>query len=107
MLCSVLFARNKWLKVGGFIFPSYAELFIAPIIYPATKWRLDLWGKVKEKYGVDMSCMEPFGRKCIMNQEIVVNCVSGEDMLAHPVWFAELDLQVAAKRGTSGNPWQF
>ncbi|XP_078524599.1 protein arginine N-methyltransferase 6 [Lissotriton helveticus] len=97
MLCSVIFARNKWLKEGGIILPSYAELFIAPIIDPTTEWRLDFWGKVKEKYGVDMSCMEPFARKCIMNQEIAVNCVSGEDVLAHPVRFAELDLQVATK----------
>ncbi|XP_029474619.1 protein arginine N-methyltransferase 6 [Rhinatrema bivittatum] len=92
MLSSVLAARDRWLKPGGLILPSCAELFIAPISDPATDWRLDFWGQVKDQYGVDMSCMAAFARKCIMTEEMVVQPLSGEDVLAHPTRFAQFDL---------------
>ncbi|XP_006014554.1 protein arginine N-methyltransferase 6 [Latimeria chalumnae] len=95
MLTSVIFARDHWLnKPGGLILPSLAELFIAPVTDPEVDNRLEFWSKVKDQYGVDMSCMAKFAKKCIMNNEIVVNCVSGEDVLSHPVRFAALDLNL-------------
>ncbi|XP_060949934.1 protein arginine N-methyltransferase 6 [Limanda limanda] len=92
MLNSVLFARDKWLKPGGLILPNRAELFIAPINDPVVEDRLNFWYTVEEQYGVDMSCMSSFAQRCIMNSEITMNTVSGQDVLSHPARFAELDL---------------
>ncbi|XP_007885482.1 protein arginine N-methyltransferase 6 [Callorhinchus milii] len=98
MLRSVLRARDKWLKPGGLILPSVAELYIAPVTDPVLAERLGFWHRVKERYGVDMSCMASFARRCLMNQEIGVIAVSGEDVLAHPVRFARLDLRTATEQ---------
>lgn len=92
MLNSVLYARDKWLKPGGLILPSRAELYIAPIMDPVAEDRLHFWYTVKDQYGVDMSCMSDFARGCIMNSDITVNTVTVEDVLSHPARFAELDL---------------
>ncbi|KAJ8010462.1 hypothetical protein DPEC_G00075340 [Dallia pectoralis] len=92
MLNSVLFARDKWLKPGGLILPSKAELYIAPINDLVAEDRLSFWDTVKGQYGVDMSCMSDFARKCIMNNDITVNLVTVEDVLSHQCKFAELDL---------------
>ncbi|XP_039982718.1 protein arginine N-methyltransferase 6 [Xiphias gladius] len=92
MLNSVLHARDRWLKPGGLILPSKAELYIAPVSDPVVQDRLRFWGTVKDQYGVDMSCMSDFARSCIMNSDITVNSVSVEDVLSHPARFAELDL---------------
>uniref|UniRef100_A0A3Q3JZC6 Protein arginine N-methyltransferase 6 n=1 Tax=Monopterus albus TaxID=43700 RepID=A0A3Q3JZC6_MONAL len=92
MLNSVLYARDKWLKAGGLILPSKAELYIAPISDPVVQDRLYFWYTVKDRYGVDMTCMSDFARRCIMNSDIIVNSVTTEDVLSHPAHFAELDL---------------
>lgn len=92
MLNSVLYARDKWLKPGGIILPSKAELYITPVIDPVVEDRLHFWYTVKDQYGVDMSCMSGFARKCIMNSDITVSSVTCEDVLSHPARFAELDL---------------
>ncbi|KAL4616836.1 protein arginine N-methyltransferase 6 [Arapaima gigas] len=92
MLNSVLVARDRWLRPGGLMLPSRAELFVAPISDLVLEERLRFWGSVKERYGVDMSCMADFARRCIMNRDIAVVPVAVEDVLSHPARFAELDL---------------
>ncbi|XP_061569123.1 protein arginine N-methyltransferase 6 [Cololabis saira] len=92
MLNSVLFARDKWLQPDGLILPSRAELYITPVCEPLAEDRLFFWYTVKEKYGVDMSCMAEFARRCIKNCDIAVSAVSAEDVLSHAARFAELDL---------------
>ncbi|CAL1596569.1 unnamed protein product [Knipowitschia caucasica] len=92
MLNSVLYARDKWLKPGGLMLPSKAELYIAPMSDPVVEDRLHFWYHVKDQYGVDMSCMYEFAEKCIKNSDIAVNPVTVEDVLSHPSRFAELDL---------------
>ncbi|KAJ0023072.1 hypothetical protein NQD34_015206 [Periophthalmus magnuspinnatus] len=92
MLQSVLYARDKWLRPGGLLLPSRAELFIAPVSDPVVEERLRFWFTVKEQYGVDMSCMRDFAKSCIMNSDISVSPVTVEDVLSHPARFAELDL---------------
>uniref|UniRef100_A0A668AM24 Protein arginine N-methyltransferase 6 n=1 Tax=Myripristis murdjan TaxID=586833 RepID=A0A668AM24_9TELE len=92
MLNSVLYARDKWLKPGGLILPSEAELYIAPVSDPVVEDRLHFWYTVKDQYGIDMSCMSDFARKCIMNSDITVNSVTVEDVLSHPARFARVDL---------------
>lgn len=93
MLNSVLHARDRWLRPGGLILPSKAELYVAPISDPVAEDRLHFWHTVKDRYGVDMSCMSDFARRCIMNSDIAVNSVTVEDVLSHPARFAELDLR--------------
>ncbi|XP_041669520.1 protein arginine N-methyltransferase 6 [Cheilinus undulatus] len=106
MLNSVLHARDKWLKPGGLILPNKAELYISPISDPVLEDRLSFWFTVKDRYGVDMSTMFDFARKCIMNSDISVTSVHVEDVLSHPARFAELDLNsvtVDDLRSVTGN----
>lgn len=93
MLGSVLCARDKWLRPGGLILPSTAELFITPVSDRVAESRVHFWATVKEQYGVDMSCMCDFARTCIISSDITVDSVAMEDVLSHPARFAELDLQ--------------
>ncbi|XP_020944234.1 protein arginine N-methyltransferase 6 isoform X1 [Sus scrofa] len=93
MLSSVLHARTKWLKEGGLLLPASAELFVAPICDQMLELRLSFWSQMKQLYGVDMSCLESFATRCLMgHSEIVVQGLSGEDVLARPQCFAQLDL---------------
>lgn len=93
MLNSVIAARDRWLKPGGVMLPDKAELFIAPVNDLLVEERLGFWSTVKSQYGVDMSCMTDFARRCITaSPEITIKPVTVEDVLAHPVKFAELDL---------------
>lgn len=95
MLNSVISARDRWLKPGGLMLPEKAELFIAPINDLLVEERLAFWSTVKSQYGVDMSCMTDFARRCIMaSSEITIKPVTVEDVLSHSVKFAELDLNV-------------
>ena len=60
MLQSVLFARDKWLKPGGLIFPDYAALYIHGIedhLYKNDK--IHWWDNV---YGFNMSVMGNLAR---------------------------------------------
>uniref|UniRef100_A0AAY4DA37 Protein arginine N-methyltransferase 6 n=1 Tax=Denticeps clupeoides TaxID=299321 RepID=A0AAY4DA37_9TELE len=97
MLNSVLFARDRWLKPGGLILPSRAELYVAPISDLVVEDRLSFWSTVKSQYGVDMSCMTDFAKKCIMNRDIAVSPVTVEDVLSHPARFAEIDLHTVTQ----------
>uniref|UniRef100_A0A3Q3VYY9 Protein arginine N-methyltransferase 6 n=1 Tax=Mola mola TaxID=94237 RepID=A0A3Q3VYY9_MOLML len=92
MLNSVLFARDRWLRPGGVLLPNRAELYIAPVTDPVVEERLHFWYTIKGQYGIDMSCMSDFARRCMMNSDITVRTVAVEDVLSHPVRFAELDL---------------
>ncbi|XP_034027469.1 protein arginine N-methyltransferase 6 [Thalassophryne amazonica] len=93
MLNSVLYARDTWLRQpGGLILPSKAELYIAPVSDPVLQDRLHFWFTVKDRYGVDMSCVSDFAQKCLMNSDITVNSVTVEDVLSHPSRFSEIDL---------------
>lgn len=93
MLSSVLHARTKWLKEGGLLLPASADLFLAPINDHMLELRLGFWSQVKQSYGVDMSCLESFATRCLMGRsDIVVESLSGEDVLARPQMVAQLNL---------------
>ena len=56
MLPSVLYARDKWLKPGGGVYPSRATMMVAGVEDGAGRQnKLGFW---KNVYGFDMSCME-------------------------------------------------
>ncbi|XP_060703798.1 protein arginine N-methyltransferase 6-like [Hemiscyllium ocellatum] len=98
MLRSVLHARDRWLKPGGLLFPCRAELYIAPVSDPALHERLSFWAGVKEQHGVDMACMAAFARRCLMNDEMVVTPLHGEDVLTRPAMFAAVNLYTVTER---------
>ncbi|XP_041052608.1 protein arginine N-methyltransferase 6-like [Carcharodon carcharias] len=102
MLRSVLHARDRWLKPGGLLFPCRAELFIAPVSDPALQERLSFWAGVKEQHGVDMACMAAFARRCLMNDEMAVGALHGEDVLARPFMFATIDLYTVTEQQLGG-----
>jgi protein arginine N-methyltransferase 1 len=69
MLDSVLFARDKWLKPGGALYPSHARMFIAALHrdedannkFEDYKRSMQDWDrfvpKIMNRFGVDMSCL--------------------------------------------------
>ena len=56
MLNTVLFARDKWLKPGGVIFPDKAVMYISALEDEQMKYeRIDFWENV---YGFNMSALK-------------------------------------------------
>ncbi|KAL1556470.1 putative protein arginine N-methyltransferase 6 [Salvia divinorum] len=81
MLGSVITARDRWLKPGGLILPSYATLYMAPVSYPERySESIDFWRNV---YGIDMSAMMPLAKQCAF-EEPSVEMISGENVLTWP-----------------------
>lgn len=65
MLDTVLFARNKWLKPAGILFPDRAALYISAIEDGDYKEeKIEFWDNV---YNFDYSCV----KKCVMEEPIV------------------------------------
>lgn len=93
MLGSVLHARDRWLRPGGLLLPSTAELYIAPVSDRVVEDNVRFWSTVKEQYGVDMSCMCDAARRCATGSQFAVDAVAVEDVLSHPARFARLDLR--------------
>uniref|UniRef100_UPI00398E91A5 uncharacterized protein n=1 Tax=Pristiophorus japonicus TaxID=55135 RepID=UPI00398E91A5 len=102
MLRSVLHARDRWLKPGGLLFPCRAELYLAPVTDPGLQERLSFWAGVRRRHGVDMACMAAFARRCLMNDEVAVGALHGEDVLARPCRFAAIDLYTVTERQLEG-----
>ena len=58
MLESVLAVRDKWLKPGGVMWPSAAELFVVPVSADELfKDKINFWDS--SPYGVDLSHLAP------------------------------------------------
>ncbi|GBO28507.1 putative protein arginine N-methyltransferase 6.1, partial [Araneus ventricosus] len=58
MLPSFLFARDKWLKKDGHLFPDEVKIYIAPIQDPQEyEYSVEFWKKVEDAYKVDMSAL--------------------------------------------------
>lgn len=76
MLDTVLFARDKWLKPGGLMFPDKATLYLCAIEdaqYKAEK--IDFWDNV---YGLNMSCI-----KSVALTEPLVDTVDPEQVMTN------------------------
>ncbi|KAL5543038.1 hypothetical protein UlMin_010748 [Ulmus minor] len=81
MLGSVITARDRWLKPGGLILPSYASLYMAPVTHPDRyNDSIDFWRNV---YGIDMSAMVPLAKQCAF-EEPCVETILGENILTWP-----------------------
>ncbi|KAL6568799.1 putative protein arginine N-methyltransferase 6 [Orobanche hederae] len=81
MLGSVITARDRWLKPGGLILPSFATLYMAPVSHPDRySESIDFWRNV---YGIDMSVMMPLAKQCAF-EEPSIEIISGENVLTWP-----------------------
>lgn len=94
MLDSVLFARDKWLRAGGLLFPDKASLFVLAIEDSEyRKDKIDFWDNV---CGFDMSCikemalLEPLVDVCEADQ-VISNAAKILDIDLYKVTKEELD----------------
>lgn len=91
MLDSVLFARDKWLKPGGMLFPDKARLWLAAIEDAKYKYeKIDFWTDV---YGIDMNVMR---REALL--EPVVDLVESGNMVSSMCPVFEIDLATVTKQ---------
>lgn len=85
MLDSVLFARDKWLKPGGLIFPDKASLNVAAVEDADYKEeKIGFWSHV---WGFDLSAM----KACVM-QEPISDIVSETSIATTSARLLDLDL---------------
>lgn len=76
MLETVLFARDKWLKPDGLMFPDKATLYLCAIEDAQYKSeKIDFWDNV---YGLDMSCI-----KSVALTEPLVDTVDPEQVMTN------------------------
>ncbi|GLH16368.1 Uncharacterized protein GBIM_20650 [Gryllus bimaculatus] len=86
MLDSVLVARDKFLKLGGRMFPEIAALYASPCSLP------DLYKFWTDVSGINLSVFGNELRKSKSNQPDVA-LVNAEDLLSEPVCVFELNLR--------------
>ena len=86
MIDSVIYARNHWLKPGGIIWPTYAQLFIFPCTVPELyQQKIGVW---KQQYGFSFSTLKPkaiedFFDRPIIDYDLAPNhCLSNGQSVA-------------------------
>jgi type I protein arginine methyltransferase len=90
MLDTVLYARDKWLKPDGMLFPDRCTLFICAIEDRAYKDdKINWWDNV---YGFDMSSI----RKVALSEPIV-DSVDAKQVVTNPCLLKEVDLYTIQK----------
>lgn len=90
MLDTVLFARDKWLKPDGLLFPDKCTLYITAIEDRQYKdEKINWWDDV---YGFDMSSI----RKVAITEPLV-DVVDPKQLVTSPCLIKEVDLYVAKK----------
>ncbi|KAJ8047628.1 Protein arginine N-methyltransferase 6 [Holothuria leucospilota] len=98
MLNSVICARDKWLKAGGWMLPSSAHIFIAPFTDDSVQQeRVDYWKKTADLYGVDMSCLVPHAKKSLTNH-IQIELIEDCDLIARACKCIDLDLNTVQEK---------
>ncbi|XP_065176811.1 protein arginine N-methyltransferase 6-like isoform X1 [Sycon ciliatum] len=93
MLSSVLYAREQWLKPDGVMLPSHASIFVAPV-RADNFWedRVNCWSRMKDAYGVDMSCLTDVVMRTTLRSVQVVQ-LDGEDIIGDSTCVLSLDLK--------------
>lgn len=88
MLDSVIFARDKWLKPGGAVYPDKCSLYITAVANPSTyQRRVSFWQDV---YGFNMASMAPQ-----VLREVDVHVVDPESVVSAPSLLKKVDIMVA------------
>jgi len=90
MLETVLFARDRWLKKNGKLYPAFARLYVAPISID------NYWNKkvnfLKDVYGIDMSPLVPFAKKELTTWGIRGRRVKADSVLGESQLIKEVDV---------------
>jgi len=90
MLDTVLYARDKWLKPDGLMFPDRATLFLCAIEDRQYKdEKINWWDNV---YGFDMSCI----RKVAISEPLV-DVVDPKQVVTNACLLKEVDLYTVKK----------
>ncbi|XP_077568324.1 protein arginine N-methyltransferase 8-B-like [Stigmatopora nigra] len=85
MLNTVIFARDKWLKPGGLMFPDRASLYILAIEDRQYKdFKIHWWENV---YGFDMTCIRNVAMK-----EPLVDIVDPKQVVTNSCLIKEVDI---------------
>ncbi|XP_023841584.1 protein arginine N-methyltransferase 8-B isoform X1 [Salvelinus sp. IW2-2015] len=85
MLNTVIFARDKWLKPGGLMFPDRAALYVVAIEDRQYKdFKIHWWENV---YGFDMTCIRNVAMK-----EPLVDIVDPKQMVTNSFLIKEVDI---------------
>jgi hypothetical protein len=88
MLNTVIYARDKWLAPGGFLFPDKASLHIVAIEDRDYKEdKINWWSNV---YGFDMSCIRD-----IALSEPLVDIVDPKQIVSNSCVIKEIDISTA------------
>jgi len=94
MLPSVLLARDKWLVQGGKIYPTEANIYIAPFededIYAE---RVSYWENV---YGIDYSPIIPYAKKCSFIEPLVEHISPTKELSCFPYKILSIDCLTAS-----------
>jgi len=89
MLDSVLIARDRWLKAGGFVWPSRARLFLCPVSMDLfLQEKLNFWENVQ---GLNFSSLIPIFREKLL-QEPQLEIVHPEQILANSCIVKDINL---------------
>lgn len=90
MLDTIIYARDKWLKEGGLIFPDRARLYLTAIEDRAFKnKKINFWDDV---YGFKMSCIKEMALK-----EPLVDLVDPKQIVTGHCMIKEVNLQSVTK----------
>lgn len=89
MFDSVVAVRERFLnKATGLMFPSKARMLIAPMTDEVSySESVGFWDNV---YGIDMSCLQEFAKKCAF-EEPIVDTFDSDYIIGSQVVFKELD----------------
>lgn len=94
MLPTVIYARDKWLKKGGLIFPDKATLFISAIEDEEYKSdKIEFWNNV---YGFDMSSIKKVALK-----EPLIDNIEEKSIISNSFPILNLDLLKVKKEDLS------
>ena len=90
MLDTVIYARDKWLRPGGLLFPDKAQLFACGIEDGEYRERkLDFWNSV---YGFNMGAIRQMAQL-----EPLVDCAEAEQVISDAAQLLEIDLYTVRK----------
>jgi len=91
----VLLARDRWLRMGGLILPSRAQLWAAPVeLHSLWTAKVDMW---KQVWGIDMSSIVPRAKERFFRRPIIDHTIDSEAVLASGELLLDLDMSVATK----------
>lgn len=104
MIDSVVFARDHWLRPGGLMWPTYAQLFIFPCSVPNLyQQQIGVW---KKQYGFSFSSLKPKAVKDFFSRPIIDHDLTPSNFLSDGQSVVLLDmntLQVSELESWSHN----